>query len=134
LATNSINSLFRNPNDPKRLASPLGGASISDAINTAQNNLANLDQAGNNADAVANLTQLLNFAKGLQMLIPYFTDLSMNAVSISNQTAGSFQSINSSISSLGISNSAYQQELAGLVASVANALNSIVLLSEFKFN
>jgi hypothetical protein len=93
-----------------------------------------LDQAGNNADAVANLTQLLNFAKGLQMLIPYFTDLSMNAVSISNQTAGSFQSINSSISSLGISNSAYQQELAGLVASVANALNSIVLLSEFKFN
>lgn len=128
-ATDSIYKLFDNPNDPKRLATPSGGVSIDDAISNADANLDQLILTNGNSGQAQQLTQLLGLAKGLQMLQPYFTDLTMNQVSSSGQTSADLAITNSSINALGITDANDKKILNDLMAFFGNAATqSIVFL------
>lgn len=131
LATNSIESLFDNSNNPTRLVPPSGGVAIADAINTADNNLSQVKMMDPVPNDAQRLSQLLGFAKGLQMLQPYFTDLTMATPASSGQAGPDLSATNSSINELGISNPAYLQILYGLTASVSNTTQSNQLLHLF---
>ncbi len=135
LARESILDLFNNRDNPTRLVQPAGGVAIDVAISAADVNLYNVRLAGLNSNEVQRLEQLLDFAKGLQLLQPYFTDLTMDQVTTSVQIAD-LSITNSSINALGITNSRYIQILNDLMALVAsNAAQSIVfLLNRIHFN
>ncbi|CAF3566903.1 unnamed protein product [Rotaria sp. Silwood1] len=122
----SITNLFTDPSNPTRLTEPSGGASIDEAVETADGLLSDLRITGQYPNEVQKLTQLLGLAKGLQMLRPYFTDLTMNNVSISDQTAKDFQNTNLSINTLGVTDPGYKKTLDDLISKVAKAIKSRV--------
>lgn len=130
LATNSIQNLFDNVANPTRLVQPSGGVSIADAISTADSNLNQLKLMNSNSynNDVLYLSQLLGFAKGLLMLQPYFTDLTMTAPSAQGQLGTGLSATNSSINQIGISNVGYMQILNNLMASLGNGGQSIVFI------
>ncbi|CAF4109470.1 unnamed protein product, partial [Rotaria sp. Silwood2] len=125
-AQQSIKNLFTDPSNPTRLAQPSGGASIDEAVEAADGLLSDLRITGQYPNEVQKLTQLLGLAKGLQMLRPYFTDLSMNDVSISDQTATVFQNTNLSVNTLGVTDPVYKKILDDLISKVAEAVKSRV--------
>lgn len=135
MARESIRSLFNDPNNPTRLLQPIGDVTIDVAISAADVNLNNVRLAGLNSNEVRRLTQLLGFAKGLQLLQPYFTDLTMVEVITPVQIID-LSTTNSSIHALGITDSRYIQILDELMALVASsAVQSIVfLLNRIRFN
>ncbi len=123
---NSIQNLFNSPTNPTRLVQPSGGVSIDDAIGAADNNLDQLRLTSSYPNDVQNLTQLLGLAKGLQMLQPYFTNLTMDQVSPFGQTAPDLSTTNSSINALGITDPNYKKILDDLIALLGNGNQSIV--------
>lgn len=129
LAKTSIQNLFDINTNSTRLVQPSGGASIEDAINTAADILAQVKALNQSSNEVQSLTQSLGFAKGLNMLTPYFTDLSMNTPSSSKPTSTDISTTNSSINGLGLSDPGYLQILYDLLASLSSPLESTVLRS-----
>lgn len=112
----SIQGLFDNVSSPTQLVQPSGGVSMDIAINNANNLLNQLRASGSNAPEIGQLGQLLAFAKGLQMLTPYFTDLTMTTPNANGRTAADLSTTNSSIANLGIENQSYRQKLNDLMA------------------
>jgi hypothetical protein len=124
----SIESLFDDPSNPTRLVQPSGGVSIAQAISAATNNFFQLQMTDSSSGEVQQLRQLLAFAQGLQMLMPYFTDLEMTQVSPYGTNATDLGTTNASIDALQITDPTYKQILNDLMASVSNAAQSIVFL------
>ena len=133
MARDSIRKLFDNADSPTQLKQSEGDASIADVIQNADTMLSTAQAQNSSSPELANLTQLLNYAKGLQMLQAYYTDLTMNNMSIATKTAADIQTTNSSISALGITNSDYQRNLNDRIAACTNAINGIVFLFSLNF-
>lgn len=121
LARTSIGDLFDSSTNPTRLVQPSGGVEISDAIEAAERNLNTFKSTSGDLREVPALTQAIGFAKGLNMLSPYFTDLSMNAPSSAALATADLPSINNTINNLGLGNSKYLQILNDLMGSLVNA-------------
>ena len=130
LTKTSIQNLFDSSTNSTRLARPSGAVSISQAIDAASNSLDQLQGLSLYSNETLSLTQSLDFAKGLQMLTPFFTDISMSTPVSSNPINISMSAINSSINALNIS-SQNLQILNDLMASVGSAAQSRVFHSNY---
>ena len=127
LAKTSIGELFDDSTNPTRLAQPSGGVEIKDAIATAERNLNTFKSTNGDQKEVPALTQAIGFAKGLNMLSPYFTDLSMNTPSSDALATADLPSINNTINNLGLGNSKYLQTLSGLMRLLVNATQGRII-------
>jgi hypothetical protein len=122
-ARNCTRDLFADPDNPRRLATPSGGASIDDAIRNANTLLDSFKNMDSVPAEVSSLTQLLKLAQSLQLLQPYFTDLTMNTVNITDQNVGSLQNLNSTIAAMEVTDPAYKRVLDDLLQRLLGAIS-----------
>lgn len=127
LARNSITALFNNAANPTRLAMPAGGISITDAIGAAETSLNTYKNSAVNQDQGSALTQMIGFAKGLNLMTPYFTDLSMKTPLSSAMATADLPSMNNTIYNFGIGDAKYMGILDTLMRLLVNAAQGRII-------
>ncbi|CAF0949292.1 unnamed protein product [Adineta ricciae] len=119
----SIKELFDNATNPARLVDRLDNVTIDDAIDDAEELLDQLTLLDNvSASEIQDLTQLFNLAKGLQMLKPYFTDLSMENMLLPIKNLSNLRRIKSNIRTLGITNPNFKHLLNSILTNLTDAV------------